>query len=192
MRQVMMGLMLVGVVDRIEGDWAAVEWWPTAEIRDVATSRLPPHAQEGDQLIMTVRPRPQGTAIVTNCQQGSVLHTLRGQVHLPSDAPLPTDQRYRVWLRKRPATTHTRSQGRAHPRSGTREHGSMDLRSFRVGASALRTPLSPSFGRSGPCGPAADRPGALRPLQPHDPEPLPDLEAPQSLGPRTGSSHSGQ
>ncbi len=131
-------LILTGVVDRIEGNQAVVEWWPSAETCDVALSVLPARISEGQTIVLLARGGGLGRSIVVHDSSGTRLLTPRGSIGLPTDAQLPADQLYTVRFRRRPDATRPRSPGRAHPATGTREHGRMDLRSFRVGA-----PISP-------------------------------------------------
>ncbi len=52
MPRVMAVLILTGVVDRIEGNQAVVEWWPSAETCDVALSVLPARISEGQTIVL--------------------------------------------------------------------------------------------------------------------------------------------
>ncbi len=90
------GLLLMGVVDRIEGPWVVVEWSPTAELRDVARTAVPEHVTEGMRLYLDVRAHADGTALAVGHQDHQVLVTTAGRIHLPSDAQLSGSVRYTV------------------------------------------------------------------------------------------------
>jgi hypothetical protein len=126
MRQVMAGLLLAGVIDRIEGTWAVVEWAPSGEVRDVAAASLPQGIQEGDRILLHVRPHPAGDVTVAGRVSHQVLITLKGQIHLPSDAQLSAAFPYTAHIRLDPPPIQP--TGHADPTTGTHEHGSTDIR----------------------------------------------------------------
>jgi hypothetical protein len=181
-------LLLLGTIDRIEGSWAVVEWLPSAELADVALAACPAGIAEGDRIQLIARARPDGSAVISRREGRYRLITHEGPIGLPEDAPLPADQRFVVSITKQAIGQDLR--GRTHPIMGTREHGSMDLRLFRVGAPVLS--ISPGRGRSPPAGPAEDRPEAALTPQPPDPPPPPDPGRAPPPDRGTESSHSGQ
>jgi len=187
MQPVMAALLLLGTIDRIEGSWAVVEWLPSAAIRDVALSACPPGIREGDRIHLVVRAHPEGASVVSRKDGMYRLLTPHGPVGLPDDAPLPSDQRFHVGVAAQRPTPQ--SPGRAQPAMGTRGHGSMDLRLFRLSAPALEA--SPQPDRTESTGPASDRPAAgPTPPQP-GPAPPPDPVRHPPPDPCTASSHSG-
>lgn len=127
----MVGLVLAGVVDRVEGPWSVIEWAPSAVLTDVATDLLPTPVREGDRIFLRVQPDPSGDALVRGEGTHQVLLTPRGRIHLPSDAHLSPAGRYSARFRRTLETP--RSPGRAHPQPGTHEQGSLDTRSQRGG-----------------------------------------------------------
>ena len=127
-------LVLLGTIDRIEGGWAVVEWQPSGELHDVAMGVCPSHIREGDRIQLHAWASPDGPSMPIRSEHGARLLTPRGTIGLPSDAPLPGDQRFYAHIT--PIDKQPASPGRTHPPTGTREHGSMDLRLFRMGAPA--------------------------------------------------------
>jgi hypothetical protein len=164
MKPVMIALLLVGTVDRIEGRWAVVEWLPSEDLRDVALSACPPGIAEGDRIRLVARAAPDGPAIPSRSTGALRLLTPAGPIGLPADAPLPTTARFEVQLIKQAPAAH--SPGRIHPIMGTREHGSMDLRLFRVGTSS--EPAKPAHDPDAPGIQAAGHRGAPRSEPPPD------------------------
>ncbi len=49
-----LGLSLTGTVDRIEGDWAVVEW-VDGSMSDLPLDAVPKELREGDSIVMRVR-----------------------------------------------------------------------------------------------------------------------------------------
>lgn len=58
---VVLGLRLHGVVDRVEGAWAVVEW-EGRSITDVPTAVLPAGVREGDDVVAVLRRRSPARA----------------------------------------------------------------------------------------------------------------------------------
>ena len=186
MPPVAVALLLFGTIDRIEGQWAVVEWLPSGEMHDVAMGVCPQHIQEGDRIQLHAWTDPTGPAMLSPAQLGQRLLTPHGAIGLPSDAPLPSQQRFSVRIARVDVTPQ--SPGRTHPSTGTREHGSMDLRLFRVGASATHQTLS-----RGCTEPADQTPGhhaADQTRPPHVPEPPPSPGAHPPLVPGRATIHS--
>lgn len=129
MHPMMAGLVLAGVVDRVEGPWTVIEWAPTAQMRDVATALLPKPTREGDRVFLRALFDTQGEALIHGEATHQVLLTPQGRIHLPTDAHLSPAGRYTVRFRR--SLPPPRSPGRAHPSTGTHEHGSLDTRSQR-------------------------------------------------------------
>ncbi len=86
-----------GVVDRIEGDWALVEW-PDRSVRDLPVALFEHPPREGQPVRLWLLPHPRGPWLRT----GDELRLGRGVPPLDFTIPAPsgarTDRRYLVVL----------------------------------------------------------------------------------------------
>ncbi len=178
---VMTTLFLVGVVDRIEAEWAVVEWQPTAAVTDVAKTALHTRTKEGDRIMLLARFDPQGPSMARIVDGRVRLSTPQGVIHLPDGAEVPISQRYMTEIH----TISRDSPGRAHPMMGNREHGGMDPASSGVGAPTIRR-----CDRTESAAQAADHREAGRSPTPLVPEQQQDQEALPPLAQCMESSHS--
>jgi hypothetical protein len=96
----LIGLRLCGVVDRVEGAYAVVEW-QVGELVDLPLSALPPDVGEGDRLAVRFGLQERGTALATT--SGSVLLLGSGRataVRLPERTRLHPGRRYAMRVRR--------------------------------------------------------------------------------------------
>ena len=136
------GLLLMGVVDRIEGSWVVIEWSPTAELRDVARTAVPQHVTEGTRLYLDVRAHEQGTALAIGHQDHQVLVTTAGRIHLPSDAQLSGTSRYTVQFLK----THHAHPGASIPQRALTSKETRTLARNGMDAPTQGQPRQPGCG----------------------------------------------
>lgn len=104
------GLRLSGVVDRIEGDFAVVEW-AEGDLSDVPLSLLPERIEEGDTLVLRLRPRPDGALALGTLPPR--IATPKGPLTLPSSFPIRSGSAWH--FRTRAARTRPRPADRAVP-----------------------------------------------------------------------------
>jgi hypothetical protein len=65
-----LALRLVGTVDRIEGDFAVVEW-RNGELTDVGLALLPTAVQEGDRVVLRSRRVSSPASLITRSRPGA-------------------------------------------------------------------------------------------------------------------------
>lgn len=121
----LVGLRLWGVVDRVEGAYAVVEW-QAEDLVDVPLSALPPDVGEGDRLYIRFGLQERGSALAL--ASGSVLLLGPGRaatVRLPGGSRLRPGRRYAMRVRRlRPRLLRggtTRPQVR--PAGSSTDHG---------------------------------------------------------------------
>jgi hypothetical protein len=150
-------VLLIGVLDRIEGDWAIIEWASTGETRDLTTKFLPSTIQEGDRILLQLRPHPAGDVTVAGRVSQQHLISPSGQVFLPSDVYLTPGVPLCATIRRINWTIP--NFGRVDPATGTHEHGNLDNRLPRD-RRALSAPVADCIksGRSSPGRREVDRP----------------------------------
>ncbi len=149
--------LLIGVLDRIEGDWAIIEWVSTGETRDLATGFLPSTIQEGDRILLQLRSHPAGDVTVAGRVSHQQLLSPKGKIFLPSDVYLTPGAPLCATIRRINWTIPT--SGRVDPATGTHEHGNLDNRLPRD-RRALSAPVADCIRpyRSSHDDPEADRP----------------------------------
>ncbi len=103
----LLGLRLSGVVDRIEGSQAVVEWREDA-LSDLPLAILPAELSEGDRLTLHFGLQERGSVLALT--EGRALVLAPGRpvtVHLPLEARLASGHRYRLRVRRTPSRPHS-------------------------------------------------------------------------------------
>lgn len=96
----LVGLRLCGVVDRVEGAYAVVEW-QVGELVDLPLSALPPELSEGDLLAVRFGLQEHGSALALASGAVLLLGSERGAtVRLPASSRLVPGRRYAMRVRR--------------------------------------------------------------------------------------------
>lgn len=111
----LLGLRLSGTVDRIEGDFAVVEW-AEGELSDVPLSLLPHRVDEGDLIVLRLRPQSGGALSLGTFPPR--LATAEGPLTLPSSLSIRSGSAWQ--LRTRAARIRPRPVNRAVPPNSER------------------------------------------------------------------------
>ena len=115
MTALVMAVQLTGVVDRIEGELAVVEW-TDGGWSDLPLELLPETTGEGDTVALSLRTRPRGSVHITGPHADLVI-THSGSWRLPAPLPLSTEQAWRLRSFTQSCSKRTRAL-----RRGARHH----------------------------------------------------------------------
>jgi len=117
-RASLVGISLMGVVDRVEGDLAIVEW-STGEWSDIPQALWAAPPLEGDHMTLKLRARVlAGTPARTG--QDSRLQTAHGTLDLPESCLLSPNQPYQLRIRARQTQRTPQRRGERPSRSSER------------------------------------------------------------------------
>ncbi len=102
----LLGLRITGVIDRVEGDQAVIEWREDA-LTDLPLAILPPELREGDRLIFRFGLQERGAVLALESGEALLMGPGRPiTVHLPLEARLRAGHRYRLRVRHTPSRPH--------------------------------------------------------------------------------------
>ncbi|MAY80963.1 MAG: hypothetical protein CL930_09295 [Deltaproteobacteria bacterium] len=65
MKDLLMSIQLIFVIDRIEPPWLVVEWSPSGDITELPQSLLPKNTQEGERWLLRAKTQDQCAAEAT-------------------------------------------------------------------------------------------------------------------------------
>ena len=85
---VLSGLILIFTIDRIEADWAVVEWRGSTCTSEIEVSLFETQPHEGEQWAVELRDKSSGTAFFDREQHAFT--TQRGRLFLSHHHPPPT------------------------------------------------------------------------------------------------------
>ena len=86
-------------IDRIEGDWAVIEWWGTTTITEVALSRFPDQPREGERWVVHLTNTPADDAAL------DVHHAPLNQRTGPPNISIPPPKNVALRLSRMPDIT---------------------------------------------------------------------------------------
>ncbi len=106
---VLLAIRLSGVVDRVEGDLAVVEWSVDA-FGELPVALLPPDTREGDHLSIIFDLSESGELVAVDEHRLAAVDGARAPplIALPPEAPLRAGGRYDLRVERIPAAEATR------------------------------------------------------------------------------------